>query len=133
MRSARPRGPLVLLVDDNEDNLELYTQYLQFKGCRVAAAADGKSGIAQAQSLLPDAIVMDLSLPIVDGWAATATLKKDPKTKHIPVLALTGHALDSSKKRAVEAGADVYLTKPLLPEALFEAVGAILKKRGRSS
>jgi CheY-like chemotaxis protein len=125
------KAPLVLLVDDSEDNRDLYTQYLRHKGCRVAEATDGKSGIAQARSLLPDVIVMDLSLPVVDGWAATATLKKDPRTKSIPVVALTGHALDSSKKRAAEAGADEYLTKPILPADLYKALSDILKKGGK--
>ena len=84
-------GPLILVVDDFEDNREMYTQYLRFNGYRVAEAVDGLDALTKAAALRPDLIVMDLSLPRLDGWEATRRLKKDPLTSQIPVVALTGH------------------------------------------
>jgi len=121
-------GALVLVVDDVPDNRELYEQFLEYRGFTVALASDGVQAIERARKLLPSIIVMDLSLPQLDGWETTRILKSDPRTKAIPVIALTGHALDESKDKAEEAGCDGYLTKPCLPEALVEEVQRFLRR-----
>jgi CheY-like chemotaxis protein len=115
------------LIDDNEDNREVYAQYLMFHGWRVATAADGLDGLVQAAALKPHAIVLDLSMPKVDGWEVARRLKADPVTAAIPILALTGHALDTSRKRAIAAGVDAYLVKPCLPDDLFAEIERQLK------
>ena len=120
-------GPLVLVVDDFEDNRAMYVQFLNFAGFRVVEAEDGKEALDKALSLLPDLIVMDLSLPVMDGWEATRRLKRDERTRRIPVLALTGHALGAHFQRAKEAGCDAYLTKPCLPEDLVTEILRMLK------
>jgi two-component system cell cycle response regulator DivK len=124
--AAAPAGPRVLIVDDFEDNREMYVAFLAFHGFRVDQATNGFEALERAFGEPPDVIVMDLSLPGLDGWAATRRLKEDPRTAHIPVLALTGHALDGASKAAREAGCDGYLTKPCLPERLLEEVRGVL-------
>ena len=119
-------GPLVLIVDDLEDNRAMYVQFLTFSGYRVAEASNGVEAIERARTLEPDVIVMDLSLPVLDGWEATRRLKGDPSTRSIPVIALTGHALPGHSEGAREAGCDVFLTKPCLPDELVESVRRIL-------
>ncbi len=121
--------PLVLVVDDFDDNRAMYAEFLRYSGIDVIEAADGAEAIEKATSLLPDAIVMDLSLPVVDGWEATRHLKADVRTGHIPVLALTGHALEAHADDARDAGCDGFLAKPCLPEALLERVQAMLAPR----
>ena len=98
--------PLILVVDDYQDAREMYAEYLQFSGFRVAEARNGNEAVAQAFSLRPDLILMDLSLPGMDGWEATRVLKADERTKHIPVVALTGHALAGASEGARKAGCD---------------------------
>ena len=130
-------GSLVLVVDDFHDNREMYMQYLAFAGYRVAEAVDGEDAIAKARGLLPDVIIMDLSLPRLDGWEATRRLKKDPLTSAIPVIALTGHAMGGHAQGAMEAGCDAFITKPCVPsdlearvrELLGRAAGALGKAR----
>lgn len=119
-------SPLILIVDDFEDNREMYVQYLTFAGYRVAEAANGHEALEQAFATRPDLIVMDLSLPGMDGWEATRRLKKDERTKHIPVVALTGHALAGHGKTAIEAGCDAFVIKPCLPEDLAAEIRKIL-------
>ena len=119
-------APLVLIVDDYEDNREMYSQYLQFAGLRVAEAANGKEALSKTTELMPDLIVMDLSLPGVDGWQATRLIKEDPKTRDILVLALTGHALEGASQGAKDAGCDGFLTKPCLPEDLCREIQRML-------
>lgn len=121
--------PLVLVVDDFPDNRDMYMQYLEFSGLRVAEAQNGHEALQQAFSLLPDLIVMDLSLPGLDGWEATRRLKADPRTQAIPVIALTGHALAGHSKGAIEAGCDAFITKPCLPERLLEEIRKMLDSR----
>ena len=127
----RPRptkeSPLVLVIDDSEDNREVYAQFLTHVGWRVAIAVDGVEGLAQATALRPDAIVLDLGMPKMDGWEVAKRLKANSVTRRIPVLALTGHALDQSKQRAVAAGVDDYLVKPCLPADLVSAIRRHLK------
>ena len=119
---AAGAAPLVLLVDDAEDNREVYAQFLQFAGFRVEFAVDGVEAIEKAASLRPDVIVMDLSLPRMDGWEATRRIKSDPGTRDIPVIALTGHAVSESKRKAQEVGCAGYLTKPCLPDVLVSEI-----------
>jgi two-component system, cell cycle response regulator DivK len=114
--------PLVLLVDDSEDNREVYAQYLAFSGFRVEIAVDGVEAVEKASLLHPDVIVMDLSLPRLDGWEATRQIKSAPATSGIPVIALTGHAVSESKRRALDVGCSGYLTKPCLPDILVSEI-----------
>ena len=108
-------GPLVLIVDDFPDNRDMYVQFLSFHGYRVAEAVDGLDALTKAAALRPDLIVMDLSLPRLDGWEATRRLKQDPLTSQIPVVALTGHALAGHEARARNAGCDSFVTSRALP------------------
>jgi two-component system cell cycle response regulator DivK len=119
-------GPLILVVDDFEDNREMYTQFLRFSGYRVAEAVDGVEALDKAATLKPDLIVMDLSLPRMDGWEATRRLKKDPATNHIPVVALTGHALAGHAEGARAAGCDSFVTKPCIPADLEAEIRRVL-------
>lgn len=119
-------GPLVLIVDDVQDNRTIYVLFLKFSGFRIAEAENGEDAIEKATTLLPDVIVMDLSLPVMDGWEATRRLKRDPRTKKIPVVALTGHALPEHARAASQAGCDLVITKPCLPDQLMEALRRIL-------
>jgi two-component system cell cycle response regulator DivK len=125
----KAESPLVLVVDDFPDNRDMYMQYLEFSGLRVAEAQNGHEALQQANALLPDLIVMDLSLPGLDGWEATRRLKADPRTRAIPVIALTGHALAGHSKGAIEAGCDAFITKPCLPERLLEEIRKMLDSR----
>jgi CheY-like chemotaxis protein len=130
-------GPLILVVDDFEDNRAMYVQYLGFEGFRVIEAENGREALDKALAQLPDLVVMDLSLPVMDGWEATRRLKADDRTRHIPVMALTGHALEGQSQRAKAAGCDVYLTKPCLPEQLVSEIRRMLaaapgRGRGRA-
>jgi len=120
------RPPLVLLVDDFQDNREMYAMYLEHAGMQVAEAGNGHEALDQAFRLLPDLIVMDLSLPGIDGWEATRRLKADEQTKKIPVVALTSHALEGYSEGAREAGCDAFVTKPCLPEQLLSEIRKVL-------
>jgi two-component system, cell cycle response regulator DivK len=117
---------LVLLVDDYPDNRDIYVQFLTYSGLRVEEAENGHQALDKAFGLRPDVIVMDLSLPGLDGWEATRRLKQDPRTRDIPVIALTGHALAGHSKVALDAGCDAFITKPCLPERLLDEIRAIL-------
>jgi two-component system cell cycle response regulator DivK len=123
--------PLILVVDDFEDNRAMYAVYLAYCGYDVVEAADGEEAVAVARQRTPDAIVMDLSLPVMDGWEATRRLKADERTRHIPIIALTGHALAGHSRGAREAGCDAFLAKPCLPEVLVEKVQELLSHFGR--
>ena len=126
-------APLVLLVDDFQDNREMYAEFLRFSGLRVEEATNGHEALDKAFALLPDLVVMDLSLPGIDGWEATRRLKKDSRTHGIPVLALTGHALAGYSEGAREAGCDSFVTKPCLPEDLLAEIVRLLERKGRRS
>ena len=119
--------PLVLVVEDYQDAREMYIAYLQFAGYRVAEAANGYEAIERAQALRPDIILMDLALPKMDGWEATRRLKEDPRTRDIPIVALTGHALARHAEGAKEAGCDAFVTKPCLPDALVAEIKRMLQ------
>jgi len=122
--------PLVLVVDDYDDAREMYAEYLEFSGFRVAQARNGQEALDQAFALTPDIILMDLSLPIIDGWEATRRLKHDARTRAIPVVALTGHAMTGQSDEAKGAGCDSFVTKPCLPDELVAEVRRILALRG---
>jgi two-component system cell cycle response regulator DivK len=117
---------LVLVVDDFTDNREMYSEYLTYCGFDVIEAKNGKEAIETAQEKLPDIIIMDLSLPVMDGWEATRRLKADERTREIPVVALTGHALAGHSQGAKEAGCDSFLAKPCLPDQLVAEIKRML-------
>ena len=124
--------PLILLVEDFDDAREMYAQYLDFNGLRVAGAADAVRGIEMARELLPSIILMDAALPGLSGWDAINQLKSDPATRHIPVLMLTGHVLNDAKERALSAGADGFIPKPCLPDELLRHILTTLEKSTQS-
>lgn len=103
----------ILIVEDNELSRDMLSRRLRRKGYEVVTAEDGESGIAMANQHLPDLILMDLSLPKLDGWQTTRKIKENPQTKHIPVIALTAHAMSGDREKAIEAGCDDYDTKPV--------------------
>lgn len=112
----------VLLVEDNEDNRIVYSTILQHFGYRVMEALNGEEGISKARTEQPDLILMDISIPVIDGWEATQVLKRDPKTRRIPIIALTAHALASDREKAMEVGCDSYLAKPCEPKTVVSEV-----------
>ena len=124
--SGANRKPIVLVVDDFADNREMYSEYLSFSGYEVIEAKNGKEAIEAAQERMPDIIIMDLSLPVMDGWEATRRLKASDRTRGIPVVALTGHALAGHSKGAKEAGCDSFLAKPCLPDQLVAEIRRML-------
>ena len=124
------KQPLVLVVEDYQDAREMYSAYLQFSGYRVAEATNGYEAIEQAHELMPDIILMDLALPRMDGWEATRRLKSDAKTRGIPIVALTGHALAGHAEGAKQAGCDAFVTKPCLPDALVAEIKRMLSGQG---
>jgi CheY-like chemotaxis protein len=119
----------VLLVDDYPDAREMYSEYLQFSGFEVVEAANGIEALERAVEAKPDIILMDLSLPVMDGWEATRRLKADKRTAGIPVVALTGHALAGISEGAKRAGCDAFVTKPCLPEDLVKEIQKVLNDR----
>jgi len=123
---TQPESPLILVVDDYQDAREMYAEYLQFSGFRVAEAKNGNEAIEKAFELRPHLILMDLSLPGMDGWEATRQLKSDERTRDIPVVALTGHALAGASEGARKAGCDSFVTKPCLPDDLVVEVRRML-------
>ena len=129
---TRNRQPLVLVVEDYQDAREMYAAYLSFSGYRVAEATNGIEAIEKTLELMPDIILMDLALPRMDGWEATRQLKDNERTRHIPIVALTGHALGGHAERARQAGCDAFVTKPCLPDALLAEIQRMLSARAES-
>jgi two-component system, cell cycle response regulator DivK len=123
-------GALVLVVEDYEDAREMYAEYLRFAGYRVAEARNGLEALEKAAELMPDIILMDLALPKLDGWEATRRLKVNERTRTIPIVALTGHALAGHAEGAREAGCDSFVTKPCLPDALVAEIERMLGGSG---
>ena len=111
--SPSEKRPLVLVVDDVEEGREICAEYLSFRGYGVAAAEDGFDAIEKATALRPDVILMDLSLPGMDGWEATRRIKEDARTRHIPIIALSAHAMTGDREQALAAGCDDFDTKPI--------------------
>ena len=122
----RRANRLVLVVDDFEDNRAMYAVYLTYSGYDVLEAGDGQEAVEMAGARMPDVIVMDLSLPVMDGWEATRRLKADERTRHIPIIVLTGHAIAGQSGDARKAGCDAFLAKPCMPELLVEKVQELL-------
>lgn len=118
--------PKILLVEDNEMNRDMLSRRLQRKGYQVVLALDGQTGVEMSQTQAPDLILMDMSLPVLDGWEATRRLKADTATRHIPVIALTAHAMSSDREKALEAGCDDYDTKPVELPRLLAKIEALL-------
>jgi CheY-like chemotaxis protein len=122
----------VLLVEDNEDNQFVYRTILEHFNYRVIVAGDGEEGVRQAREVIPDVILMDVSIPVIDGLEATRILKADPSTAAIPIVALTAHALAEDRRRASEAGCDSYLSKPAEPKKVLAEVKRMLEIRDSS-
>lgn len=118
--------PKILLVEDNEMNRDMLSRRLQRKGYEILLAIDGQCGVEMAQTQAPDLVLMDMSLPVLDGWEATRRLKADAVTQHIPVIALTAHAMSSDREKALEAGCDDYDTKPIELTRLLGKIEALL-------
>jgi CheY-like chemotaxis protein len=118
----------LLLVEDNELNRDMLSRRLQRKGYEMVIATDGQQGVQVAQEQHPDLILMDMSLPVIDGWEATRLLKADASTQSIPVVALTAHAMAGDREKAMEAGCDDYDTKPIELPRLLEKIEALLNK-----
>ncbi len=116
----------ILLVEDNEMNRDMLSRRLERKGFEVVMAVDGLAGVEMASSSNPDIILMDLSLPEIDGWEATRRIKADPATQNIPVIALTAHAMAGDEKKALDAGCDDYDTKPVNLKRLLEKIESFL-------
>ncbi len=116
----------ILLVEDNEMNRDMLSRRLERKGFEVVMAVDGLAGVEMASSSNPDIILMDLSLPEIDGWEATRRIKADPATQNIPVIALTAHAMAGDEQKALDAGCDDYDTKPVNLNRLLEKIGNFL-------
>lgn len=119
----------ILLVEDNELNQDMLSRRLQRKGYEVVLAVDGGQGVAQAQAQAPDLILMDMSLPVLDGWEATRQLKAAAATRDIPIIALTAHAMSGDRERALAAGCDDYETKPIELPRLLEKIRALLEQK----
>ena len=131
MRTSKPaETPLVLVVDDNEDNREVAVQALLHSGFRVDTAVDGEEGLRKAVDLHPAAVVMDLSMPNMDGWKATAAIKGAPELADICVIVVTAHAQAEDHTRALDAGCDRFLVKPVDPLVLVSEVQTAIEKRG---
>jgi two-component system cell cycle response regulator DivK len=129
MSNIEVGSSLVLVVEDYQDAREMYAAYLQFSGYRVAEATNGLEAIEKTLELMPDIILMDLALPKMDGWEATRRLKSDERTRHIPIVALTGHALAGHAEGARLAGCDAFVTKPCLPDVLVVEIQRMLAAR----
>ena len=120
--------PKVLVVEDNEMNRDMLSRRLQRRGYEVVVSVDGEDGVNKARSESPDIILMDMDLPVLDGWAATKMLKAAPETQTIPVIALTAHAMAGDREKALEAGCDDYDTKPVEFSRLLEKMEKLLGK-----
>jgi two-component system, cell cycle response regulator DivK len=120
--------PKILLVEDNEINRDMLSRRLERRGYRVATALDGEQGVSMAGLEAPDLILMDMSLPVLDGWEAARRLKAAPETRTIPIIALTAHAMVGDREKAIESGCDDYDTKPVEFQRLLEKIETILAK-----
>jgi two-component system, cell cycle response regulator DivK len=114
--------PLILLVDDYVDTLELTAEFLQFKGYDVVTAMDGAAAINEAQTRQPDVVLLDLTLPVVDGLEVMRRLRKDPATRALRLVAFTAHAIESKAEEARAAGCDGFITKPVAPDAMVKEI-----------
>jgi CheY-like chemotaxis protein len=122
----------ILLVEDNEMNRDMLSRRLERRGYEIVIAVDGQQGVDLAKSVGPDLILMDMSLPVIDGWEATRQLKSLPEFKPIPIIALTAHAMSGDREKALEAGCDDYDTKPIELPRLLGKIEALLSRRPAS-
>jgi two-component system, cell cycle response regulator DivK len=118
--------PKILLVEDNEINRDMLSRRLERRGYQVAIALDGEQGVSMAGLEAPDLILMDMSLPVLDGWEAARRLKAAPETRSIPIIALTAHAMVGDREKAIESGCDDYDTKPIEFQRLLEKIETVL-------
>ncbi len=118
--------PKILIVEDNEMNRDMLSRRLERRGFAIVMAMDGQQGVEMTRSEKPDLILMDMSLPVMDGWAATQAIKADPELSKIPVIALTAHAMAGDREKAMAAGCDDYDTKPIELPRLLEKIGKFL-------
>ena len=125
------RRPLVLVIDDYEDAREMYAMYFSTRGCATTTASDGDEGVAKALACNPDIILLDLGMPRVDGWEVARRLRSDPRTRAIPIVAVSAHSETSARMRAVSAGVDLFVAKPVAPADLFALVGPLASRHGR--
>lgn len=123
----------ILLVEDNEMNRDMLSRRLRRRGYEVIIAVDGQQGVTMARSSSPDIVLMDMSLPVMDGWQATQTLKASPGTKEIPVIALTAHAMSTDREKAMEAGCDDYDTKPIELTRLIAKMESLMARTSRGA
>lgn len=114
--------PKILLVEDNELNRDMLSRRLKRRDYEVEMAVDGQEGVDLTRSLMPDLVLMDMSLPIIDGWTATGILKSDATTRHIPIIALTAHAMEGERQKCLDAGCDDFDTKPIEFKRLLEKI-----------
>jgi two-component system cell cycle response regulator DivK len=119
--------PRILLVEDNEMNRDMLTRRLERRGFQILAAHDGAEGVKMALSEKPDLILMDMSLPVMDGWDATRAIKADPEVTHIPVIGLTAHSMAGDREKCLAAGCDEYDTKPIEFPRLLDKISHFLK------
>jgi two-component system cell cycle response regulator DivK len=124
--------PSVLLVEDNEMNRDMLSRRLTRQGFTVTVAVDGQEGVDKTRELMPDLVLMDMSLPVLDGWEATRQLKAGEKTRSIPVIALTAHAMAGDRAKALEAGCDDYDTKPIELPRLLEKMRRLIGQNSQS-
>ena len=118
--------PKVLIVEDNEMNRDMLSRRLERRGFAVVIAIDGAQGVAMSKTELPDIVLMDMSLPVMNGWEATRAIKADPTTRHMPVIALTAHAMPGDREKAMAAGCDDYDTKPVEMDRLLLKITTLL-------
>lgn len=121
--------PRILLVEDNELNRDMLSRRLTKRGYDVSIALDGVEGVEKARTSRPDLVLMDMSLPLKDGWEATADLKNDPATSHIPIIGLSAHAMDGDRDKAMRAGCNDYDTKPVELDRLLGKIEALIGRQ----
>ncbi|MGH8311559.1 MAG: response regulator [Steroidobacteraceae bacterium] len=117
--------PKVLIVEDSEMNRDMLSRRLERRGFAVVIAIDGAQGVAMSKTELPDIVLMDMSLPVMNGWEATRAIRADPTTQHMPVIALTAHSMPGDREKAMEAGCNDYDTKPVELPRLLEKMAAL--------
>lgn len=122
--------PLVLIVDDFEDGRKIYAEYLSFRNYRVETAENGAEALTKTVELQPSIVLMDIGLPVLDGLAATQKIKADARTRHIPVIALTAHAMGEARSEAIAAGCSAVVTKPCVPKEVEAAIRRQLSRDG---
>lgn len=121
--------PLVLIADDFEDGREMYGEYLSYLGFRVETASNGEEALRKAVELRPDVILMDMSMPVLDGWEATKRLRELDETREIPIVGVSGHVFRGAGEKALDAGCDSFVGKPALPEEVAEEIRRLLGER----